>query len=780
MAIDATPRTHMKWNNDKLFVKEPSFLKNTTRRYIITFTGGITSNVSALETGGNFDVADAVVILAPDGVGDTQWTDASGNGYNGTNTSLSLTSDRFGRENKSYNFDGTNYIEVAELPITTKPVSIIALIKDEYSGLEFKNIISTGDPLNQYIRINSQTIGRKIQLAMRDGIVSNYLATYESQITDYSNIFYYRDGTNFGIYNGNTLLTNTVDNFSGDLYAQKTRIGGYSGSYFDGRIELFAVYSRKLLDEERNAISEYRKYAPNLSVDSVTEIATGVYKIVVTNTGDTDYENVQIVVPLTGTAMSTETGFQIVEIDTPGLTLISKTETLERIQAVKAYITDAEGIATVRLTHNGHTYDMLDTGMGIYAYDLKLEDGENPIEIVVTDIYGVVTTGNYTIIKLIYSFERTTEGLITYQRKNNITATYSGEYPATAITMKLNGVTQELTQELGAHTGIIYLVPGVNVILWTIIDSNGNELQIVDAVLFDTDSPVFSFRNGKGDELTFASSYKAEYIIISIPGLNSVKTVYSSVQSLGQQGVTITGKNEEQLDLTASIIISTENTDRNMNELVREISNVFNPNLGQGTLIYQDYNNNIYELPCYVRIPRISMNPSDRTATTRLFTAELIAPNPYFNLTPAIIETVGYKVPKWTIPFTLPIIFSEKVSSVVINNDGDSDVPIVIRYFGTATNPVLQNETSGETLKLNATINYNEYFEVSTDLLNIYAKIINIDTGVETDAFNYLDINNMDFFKLYVGNNIISFSTDDESENAYVEIEYNKKYGLVE
>ena len=57
--------------------------------------------------------------------------------------------------------------------------------------------------------------GRKIQLAMRDGIVSNYLATYESQITDYSNIFYYRDGTNFGIYNGNTLLTNTVDNFSG-------------------------------------------------------------------------------------------------------------------------------------------------------------------------------------------------------------------------------------------------------------------------------------------------------------------------------------------------------------------------------------------------------------------------------------------------------------------------------------------------------------------------------------------------------------------------------------
>ena len=159
-----------------------------------------------------------------------------------------------------------------------------------------------------------------------------------------------------------------------------------------------------------------------------------------------------------------------------------------------------------------------------------------------------------------------------------------------------------------------------------ITDSNGNELQIVDAVLFDTDSPVFSFRNGKGDELTFASSYKAEYIIISIPGLNSVKTVYSSVQSLGQQGVTITGKNEEQLDLTASIIISTENTDRNMNELVREISNVFNPNLGQGTLIYQDYNNNIYELPCYVRIPKISMNPSDRTANTRLFTAELIAP----------------------------------------------------------------------------------------------------------------------------------------------------------
>jgi len=464
----------------------------------------------------------------------------------------------------------------------------------------------------------------------------------------------------------------------------------------------------------------------------------------------------------------------------PELSLASASEVLPQSYNLVVNVTDDVDIDTVTLNYNGSAYPMTSIGSNQYSVQIYLEDYTNTLTVTATDVSEGETTDDFSVTLLSWIFDRTTEKLITYQRKTDISADYLGEYPATAITMKLNGETQELTQENGKYIGTLYLRAGINTVLWNITDSAGNDLQVVDAVLLDTDGPIVSFKNGNDDELTFASNDKAEFIINSLPGLNAVKTKYSTAQSLGQQGVTITGKNEEALNFTINVILSIQNSSKTMTELVREVSKVFNPNFGQGFLIYQDYENNIYELPCHVRIPKLSMTPEDRTETTRLFSAEVTAPNPYFKLKPAITSLIGYKVPKWTIPFTLPIIFSEKIKSVIINNDGHSDVPIVIRYFGTATNPVLQNETSGETLKLNATLKYNEYFEVSTDLMNIYAKVVNIDTGEETDAFNYLDINYMDFFKLYIGNNTISFETDDESENAYVEIEYNKKYGVVE
>jgi hypothetical protein len=463
------------------------------------------------------------------------------------------------------------------------------------------------------------------------------------------------------------------------------------------------------------------------------------------------------------------------------ITLISDSEGLMQNYTLIVSATDDEGISSVSANYNGIDYQMTSIGSNQYSAQIMLTAYSNTISVTATDNLGATTSESFTVTLLNYVFERTTDSLITYQRKNTITARYSGVYDASAITLQINGISQTLTNLEDIYSGTIYLNPGLNIALWTIIDTNGNVLNVIDTINFDTFSPVICFENADGDELTFSSNRNAEYIINSISGINAVKTKYSTVQSLGQQGVTVTGKNEEQLDFTMNLVLSTENSENTMKTLVDNCKKVFNPNYGQGKLIYIDSESNIYELPCYVRIPKKSNEPTDKTEYTRLFNVELIAPNPYWNLIPTTQTTLGDVVPLFSFPFTLPDVeFGTRLSSVTINNDSDADLPVLVRFYGPATDATVSNDTYGETLKLDRALTQFEYLEFNTDLLNVYAKIVNLVTGVETDAFNYLDINNMDMIKLYIGNNIISFSTTDSDESAKVEIEYNKKYNMVE
>jgi hypothetical protein len=463
------------------------------------------------------------------------------------------------------------------------------------------------------------------------------------------------------------------------------------------------------------------------------------------------------------------------------ITLISDSEGLMQNYTLIVSATDDEGISSVSANYNGIDYQMTSIGSNQYSAQIMLTAYSNTISVTATDNLGATTSESFTVTLLNYVFERTTDSLITYQRKNTITARYSGVYDASAITLQINGISQTLTNLEDIYSGTIYLNAGLNIAHWTIIDTNGNVLNVIDTINFDTFSPVICFENADGDELTFSSNRNAEYIINSISGINAVKTKYSTVQSLGQQGVTVTGKNEEQLDFTMNLVLSTENSENTMKTLVDNCKKVFNPNYGQGKLIYIDSESNIYELPCYVRIPKKSNEPTDKTEYTRLFHVELIAPNPYWNLIPTTQTTLGDVVPLFSFPFTLPDVeFGTKLSSVTINNDSDADLPVLVRFYGPATDATVSNDTYGETLKLDRALTQFEYLEFNTDLLNVYAKIVNLVTGVETDAFNYLDINNMDMIKLYIGNNIISFSTTDSDESAKVEIEYNKKYNMVE
>lgn len=109
-----------------------------------------------------------------------------------------------------------------------------------------------------------------------------------------------------------------------------------------------------------------------------------------------------------------------------------------------------------------------------------------------------------------------------------------------------------------------------------------------------------------------------------------------------------------------------------------------------------------------------------------------------------------------------------------IDNIGDVEAPIQIEYIGPATNPKIENETTGEYIQVNMEIGEKEKLVIDT---REGKETVNLITphGIE-DVYNKIDLNST-FFKLIVGKNLIKYSSDVEGAKDKVTIiDYTNKY----
>ena len=109
------------------------------------------------------------------------------------------------------------------------------------------------------------------------------------------------------------------------------------------------------------------------------------------------------------------------------------------------------------------------------------------------------------------------------------------------------------------------------------------------------------------------------------------------------------------------------------------------------------------------------------------------------------------------------------------DNDSDADLPVKIKYFGPVTNPTVTNETTGEAIKVNKTLEVGDTLEINTEDGEQTVNIIKANGTIE-NVFHWIDLQNRDFFKLIIGKNIISYSGDDESHSGSIEIEFSRKW----
>lgn len=148
--------------------------------------------------------------------------------------------------------------------------------------------------------------------------------------------------------------------------------------------------------------------------------------------------------------------------------------------------------------------------------------------------------------------------------------------------------------------------------------------------------------------------------------------------------------------------------------------------------------------------------------------------------------------------FIFPLVFNPSIKfgviankTVVIENNGHVDSPVLMKFLGPATNPIITNETTGEFIKVDKTLLVNEMLEINTAFGNKsvmfgeYEEFINDQgntdyrfVGTPENAFGFINPNST-FFQLNIGPNTITFDDDTSSEDARVIIDYDNLYSGV-
>lgn len=221
------------------------------------------------------------------------------------------------------------------------------------------------------------------------------------------------------------------------------------------------------------------------------------------------------------------------------------------------------------------------------------------------------------------------------------------------------------------------------------------------------------------------------------------------------------------ITLNVNIVASTRD---DLSSYRQELASVFNPKLGIGTLIYENGNT---KRKIEVVASGVPVYPvANKGKWWQRVIINLVAPSASW----ADVNPISVKLEDYTgnfrFPFRAPgIRFAVRGDRRTLINIGDSPAPFVARFVGSAINPVLKNETTGEFIKINCTITDEFELHISTVNGDKYVKLVD-STGKETNVFNYIDLSSA-FFKLQQGVNVISFITEGGKPDVYIDF-YNQ------
>jgi len=274
-----------------------------------------------------------------------------------------------------------------------------------------------------------------------------------------------------------------------------------------------------------------------------------------------------------------------------------------------------------------------------------------------------------------------------------------------------------------------------------------------------------TYINEVGESISL--TYSFPYFFQELSGVDGITAEVIRVQSIGQDGSTVTNVRLMNRELTLTGAIKGKSKEEIAAYRAR-LLRVFFPK-SKGKIIYE-YGNIKRQIECQVEVgPKFS---KQQTFKYQNFIIDILCPDPYWTE----IEPISFRLASFeggfSFPMSFPINFGQVGTKMIVNNPGDTKAPVFLKLTGKLVNPAIKNTTIGAEIKINRTIEAEDVLEIGTEYGNKYVRI----NG--ENAFHYVD-ENSDFFSLRVGENQLEYTAAESDANSSCILSFYPKYSGV-
>ncbi|KEI89331.1 hypothetical protein N493_07430 [Clostridium botulinum B2 433] len=266
--------------------------------------------------------------------------------------------------------------------------------------------------------------------------------------------------------------------------------------------------------------------------------------------------------------------------------------------------------------------------------------------------------------------------------------------------------------------------------------------------------------NKNGKEVTFNS--QLPFLIQEFKD-DGVGVEIHSTKSFMRNGQDYNYNILETRQLTLKFMIEGQN-EQELRDKIKFINNVVNPILGEVLIIYEN--------KCIKAIADNTLSFEENEKTNiNLYENKIrfVCSNPFWEDINYTKDELSAFLNKFSFPFQFPCEMGGEANKVTINNDGDSEASLKIKFSGNMINPKLINKNTNEFIKLNYEFKENDVVEIDTDYINRSVKL----NGISN--FNILDFNST-LFQLQVTENKLEFKSEFSDSKAKIEIQYKNNY----
>lgn len=276
------------------------------------------------------------------------------------------------------------------------------------------------------------------------------------------------------------------------------------------------------------------------------------------------------------------------------------------------------------------------------------------------------------------------------------------------------------------------------------------------------------FKNSRGQSIILSNT--RPYILTKIENTGSPKTTILSSKAPGQDGKSYHGSllEERILPITGGIV----GTDiEDMYRKRQELCSVCNPKI-PGKLIYIN-NAGEYAIDVVVEDSPVF---KQQVNNIQEFLIQLYCYNPFWKDNFISSKQMSYVMGGLTFPLKLPTQFSQRSFKRKVINSGDVETPLLIEFYGPATNPTIKNNTTREFITIKRELKETDKLVINTDFGN--KKVVIVDESEkETNVLNWIDLKEgFGFFQLIPGENEIEYGSKNDSKKTRVKISYRNRY----